>query len=275
MSDKKGNPAGQTPLAAEKRPLTHTELTDIIDLCLWAGQMLVQSGANSFRVEESVHRIGTGLGCDWLDVIVSTGSLTITASSGTEFRTKTRRIVRLGVNMDRMTAVNTLSHDINDGRVSRLKARRILEEIDAARPLYNRWLIITVVGLACGAFSNLFGGDWILFLITFAAAAAAMWLRQEMSRLQFNPIITVTASAFTAGLLASSAALFPVNARPGLAMSAAVLLLIPGVPLINSAHDIIRGYTENGIARGVTGLIIALAIALGLFLVIALTGVPL
>ena len=80
-----------------KRPLAYHELRDIIDLSLWAGQMLLQHGATSQRVEESVHKIGTGLGCDWLDILVSPNVITITASSGSEFRTKLRRVVSLGV----------------------------------------------------------------------------------------------------------------------------------------------------------------------------------
>src|SRR5690606_19861028 len=114
----------------KKQPLNHQELTDIIDLCLWAGQMLLQHGANSFRTEESVHHIGTGLGCDWLDVIINPDAIIITASSHDEFRTKARRVVRFHVDMARITAVNDLSRRIANGQVDRTAARRELEAID-------------------------------------------------------------------------------------------------------------------------------------------------
>ncbi len=256
-----------------KRPLTHPELTDIIDLCLWAGQLLLQHGANSLRVEESVHRMGTGLGCDWLDVIVRTESLTITASSGDEFRTKTRRVVRLGVDMGCITAVNDLSRRIEEGQLDRFLTRALLAQIDRQPGTYNRWLIAVMVGLACAAFSRLFGGDWPVFGVTFLAAAVSMITRQELLKRHFNPVLMVTACAFVAGLIASSAAWLQLSQQPQIAMSASVLLLAPGVPLINAAHDLIRGYMLNGVARGVTGLLISLAIALGLLLAILLTGV--
>ncbi|MBX3060993.1 MAG: threonine/serine exporter family protein [Anaerolineae bacterium] len=257
---------------AQKRPLSHAELTDIIDLCLWAGQMLLQHGANSLRVEESVHRLGTGLGCDWLDVVVRTESLTITATSGDEFRTKTRRVVRLGINMGRITALNDLSRRVAEGQLDRFQARTVLTQIDQQPGAYNRWLVVGMVGLACAAFSRLFGGDWPVFGVTFVAAAVAMLTRQELIRRQLNPFLMVTACAFVAGLIASSAAWLHLSQQPQIAMSAAVLLLAPGVPLINAAHDLIRGYMSNGVARGVTGLLISLAIAVGLLLAILLTG---
>ena len=263
------------PKAGQKRPLAYHELRDIIDLSLWAGQMLLQHGATSQRTEESVHRIGTGLGCDWLDVLVAPDAITITASSGSEFRTKLRRVVSLGVDLGKVTAVNDLSRRIIHNKLNRAQTRLALEQIDKMPRSYNRWLVVLMVGLACAAFSRLFGGDWLIFGITFLSSAIAMIFRQELTRRFFNPLLVVVACAFVAGCLASTADLFAWGNEPEAALAAAVLLLVPGVPLINAAQDLIRGHLVAGIARGVTGLLISLAIALGLLLALSLTGVSL
>ncbi|MCB9009095.1 MAG: threonine/serine exporter family protein [Ardenticatenaceae bacterium] len=260
---------------SHKRPLAYHELRDIIDLSLWAGQMLLQHGATSQRVEESVHRIGTGLGCDWLDILVSPNVITITASSGSEFRTKLRRVTSLGVDLGKVTALNDLSRRIISGEVDHFQARTELKKIDQMPRSYNRWLVVIMVGLACAAFSRLFGGDWIIFGITFGASAVAMFLRQELTQRYFNPLLVVVTCAFVAGCLASTAGLFKLSNQSEIALAAAVLLLVPGVPLINAAQDLIRGHLVTGITRGVTGLLISLAIALGLLLAISLTGVSL
>jgi uncharacterized membrane protein YjjP (DUF1212 family) len=260
---------------SHKRPLAYHELRDIIDLSLWSGQLLLQHGATSQRVEESVHRIGTGLGCDWLDILVSPNVITITASSGSEFRTKLRRVASLGVDLGKVTAINDLSRRINNGELDRFQVRTELEQIDRMPRSYNRWLVVIMVGLACAAFSRLFGGDWIIFGITFGASAVAMFLRQVLHHHYFNPLLVVVACAFVAGCLASTAGLFNLSDQPETALAAAVLLLVPGVPLINSAQDLIRGHLITGIARGVTGILISLAIALGLLLALSLTGVTL
>lgn len=269
--NREGN--NETPQANRKPSLTHDELTDVIDLCLWAGQLLLQCGANSFRVEESVHRFGTGLGCDWLDVVTRTESIAVTASSGGEFRTKTRRVVRLGVNMSKMTAINTLSRKVEKKLSTRQQARLQLQQIDDAKESYNRWFVIFMVGLACAAFSQLFGGDWPVFGITFVAASVAMFVRQELGKQHFNPFIIVTICALIAGLIASLAGLPGITPVPETAMTASVLLLVPGVPLINSLHDFLRGYMSNGVTRGALGLIISFCIALGLIIAISITGV--
>lgn len=255
--------------------MAYHELRDIIDLSLWAGQMLLQHGATSQRVEESVHRIGTGLGCDWLDILVSPNVITITASSGSEFRTKLRRVASLGVDLGKVTVINDLSRRISSGKIDRFQVRSELEQIDTMPRNYNRWLVVFMVGLACAAFSRLFDGDWIIFGVTFGAAAVAMLLRQTLTRHHFNPLLVVVTCSFVAGCLASTAGLFHLSDQPETALAAAVLLLVPGVPLINSAQDLIRGHLVTGITRGVTGLLISLAIALGLLLALSLTGVTL
>ncbi len=260
---------------SRKRPLAYHELRDIIDLSLWAGQLLLQHGATSHRVEESVHRIGTGLGCDWLDILVSPNVITITASSGSEFRTKLRRVVSLGVDLGKVTALNDLSRRIMGSQLTRFQVRTELEHIDQMPRSYNRWLVVVMVGLACAAFSRLFGGDWIIFGITFGASAVAMLLRQILTHHYFNHLLIVVVCAFVASVLASAAALFNLSDQPETALAAAVLLLVPGVPLINAAQDLIRGHLVTGIARGVTGVLISLAIALGLLLALSLTGVTL
>jgi uncharacterized membrane protein YjjP (DUF1212 family) len=258
-------------LAQEKRPLEYETLRDVIDLALWAGQLLMQSGAESQQVEETVHRLGTGLGCDWLDIFVSPNALVITAISNGEFRTKVRRVVNIGVNLLILVEVNTLVTRVLAGDLNRHQLRSELERVSQSPPHYHRWTVALMVGVACASFSRLFGGDWIIFGITFVAAAIAMLLRQALQKQQLNPFLTVIITAFVASSIASVTSLL--HRQPQIALVSTVLLLIPGVPLINSVQDLLKGYMITGIARGVTGGVIAACIALGLLLAMSLLRV--
>lgn len=257
----------------EKPPLDHDTLRDVIDLSLWAGQMLLQHGADTDRVERTVHTIGTALGAAWLDILVSPNALIVTTISGDEFRTKVRRVVTLGVNLSVVCAINDLSYRILSGEVDRVKARAELLRISTLHSNYNRWVVVIVVGLACAGLSRLFGGDWAVFGVTFAASGFAMFMRQEMSRRYFNAFIVVVVTAFIAGAVASTASIFRLSPNPQIALAASVLLLVPGVHLINSLRDMIYGHMVTGLVRGFTGAVISLCIALGLLLAIQLLGV--
>lgn len=256
-----------------KPPLDHETLRDVIDLALWAGQMLLHNGAESQRVEETVHRLGTGLGCDWLDILVSPNAIIATTSSGNEFRTKVRRVVGMTVNLGVICDINEISRRVELGEMNRHAVRAQLEWIDKLERPYNRWLVAGMVGLSCGAFSQLFGGDAPIFLATWVAATTAMIVRQQLMFYRFNTYLTVIATAFIAGLMASLPTVLGWQETADTTLAASVLLLVPGVPLINAVEDIIKGHSVTGITRALMGTLISLAIALGLLLAISLTGV--
>lgn len=235
--------------------------------------MLLQHGAESQRVEETTIRIGRALGSDVMDVFVAANALQITTMSGGEFRTRVARVAHHGVDMTIVSAINRLSRRIEAGELDRAQVRAELERISTLSPHYNRWLVVGMVGLACAAFSRLFGADWPAFAITFLSSSVAMIARQELARRSFNVLITTVVAAFVAGVLASSATWLHMSIHPELALAASVLFLVPGVPLINAVQDMVKGHPNIGLARATTGMLIVLAIALGLVVAIRITGV--
>jgi uncharacterized membrane protein YjjP (DUF1212 family) len=64
-------------------------------------------------------------------------------------------------------------------------------------------------------------------------------------------------------MLASVGLLLHLGENPYLALAASVLLLVPGVQLINSAQDIFQGFFTTGISRAINGTFITLGIAVG------------
>lgn len=257
-----------------KTPLDREALRDVIDLALWAGQLLLQHGAESEQIEQTIHRLGTALGCDWMDILVSPNVIAVTTISGEEFRTKIRRVIGLTVNLTIVSAINRLTRRVQNGELDRFGVRTELVRISQIKSHYNRWLVVAWVGLACAAFARLFGADWGAFAGTFVAASVAMIVRQELTRRHYNVFLIVIATAIVAGLLASAAVRLGGTATPRAVLAASVLLLVPGVPLINAAEDLIKGHMVTGIVRGITGLLYSFAIALGLLLAIQMMGVP-
>jgi uncharacterized membrane protein YjjP (DUF1212 family) len=257
---------------SSKPPLNHEALTEVIKLSLWAGQLLLQHGAETQQVETTVHRLSTGLGCDWADILVSPNAIVMTAISGGEFRTKVRRVVGLGVNMAIVTEVSDLHRRVETGELDAAGLRAELRRISDMPGSYNRWLVVIAVGLACASFSRLFGGDWQVFFVTLLAASGAMFTRQELQQRYFNAFLVTIATAFVAGVLAGVATHIGLDSQPQTALASSVLLLVPGVPLINAVEDLIKGHIVTGLVRGFTGGLVAICIALGLLLAMALMG---
>lgn len=257
----------------QKPQMAHDDLRDVISLSLWAGQMLLQNGADSQRVEETIHRLGTSLGCDWLDIVIMPDAIIASTVNNKEFRTKVRRAPNRGVNMQTIAEISDVSYRAANNELTRFTLRAELRRIDNLPHNYNRWLVVFGVGLACAAFSRLFGGDWLVFFVTLLASSIAMFIRQELHMRNFNSFLIVVTTACIAGTVASSVALLNLSPEPTIAIAASVLLLVPGVPLVNATEDLLNGHILTGVLRGVLGLLLVLSIAVGLILSFWLTGV--
>jgi uncharacterized membrane protein YjjP (DUF1212 family) len=268
-----GVPSGPRTLAGPARNITWEEMTDVIDLALWTGQILLEHGAPAPRVEETVMRVGTGLGADDLDILVSPNVIMVTTTEGREFRTKARRIAGLHVNMAAIVQMSALTRDVTSGRIGRVQLRERLTSLEQSSPGYRRWHVAAAVGLACAAFSRLFGGDWTTFALVLVASAAGMAVRQTLVAARFNPYLNAAVTSFFTTTVVALATLFVRTGTPQHALAASVLLLVPGVPLINAFEELVKGHALIAVSRGVQGLIISLAIALGLMLGMNLVGV--
>ncbi|MBA3868657.1 MAG: threonine/serine exporter family protein [Anaerolineae bacterium] len=256
-----------------KPPLDHETLRDVIDLALWAGQLLLQNGAESARVEETVQRLGSALGAHSMEILVSPNAILVTTISDQEFRTKIRRVVTMGVNMQILDEVRALVHQVERGQTDRAGTRATLTHLTHLEPQYNRWVVVVMIGLGCAAFSRLFGGDWVVFFVTFIAGAVAQFVRQEFQRRHFNSLIVVVVTSFVAALIGGTVTLYKLSPQPQIALIASVILLVPGIHLVNAMRDLIAGHLVTGIVRGLVGGMVSLGIALGLIMAMRLLGV--
>jgi uncharacterized membrane protein YjjP (DUF1212 family) len=264
--------AGGPPMGPGQK-LGWTELTDVIDLSLRTGEQLLTHGASAPEVEHTVQRIGTALGCDALDILVSPNVIMATTTEGREFRTKARRVLALHVDLRRVAALDALTGDVIAGRCDHHELRRRLDAIDAHAHGYPRMVVAFCIGLACASFCRLFGGDLPAAGIVLVASSVGLLVRQWLAARRMVVALNVLVTSFVVSVLSALGSRLLGSATPEHALGAAVLLLIPGVPLIHAFEELGRGYSLMAVARGVQGLVVSFAIALGLLVAMRVVGV--
>jgi uncharacterized membrane protein YjjP (DUF1212 family) len=268
------HPSGKGgPAVGPGRKLDWAELTDVIDLTLRTGEQLLTHGASAPRVEQTVERIGTALGCDELDILVSPNVIMATTTEGREFRTKARRIAALHVDLGRIARLNEIVRDVLAGRCDARELRQRLDALESDAHGYPRLIGAASVGLACASFCRLLGGDWIATGLALVAAFVGLLVRQWLAAHKLVLALNVLATSLAVSLLTAVGGRLLPTATPEHALAAAVLLLIPGVPLIHAFEELGKGYSIMAVARGVQGLVVSFAIALGLLLAMSAAGV--
>jgi len=229
------------------------------------GSLLMSSGASTHRTRITMARIANGLGYG-IEILITQRALmlTITEKDHEYFFSRLKRVSPLKPNFRMVSGISHLSWNVMEKKWS---IEKINEELDRLKqlPFYPRGVLLTTVGLAGSGFCFLFGGDYLNMTVAFVATVIGLFVRQESARKKFNPYLCVYFAALVASFIAGLSETLAIGAAPDKAIATSVLFLVPGIPLINSVTDMIDGNIQNGWVRAVNGLLIAFAIALGLF----------
>jgi uncharacterized membrane protein YjjP (DUF1212 family) len=250
--------------------ISETELANILSTAMAIGKLMLESGAASFRTEQAVMRVGRLLGVDQLECYVTPTGIIATAYTAHTSRTQIVRILRFGVDMNRILELELLSR--TKSPITRTELVKRIETIKAQGPLYPPLVTMLAVGFGCGALALLFGGTWREGVGALLGAFAAQGVRMRLHHQGLNPI-PLTVMCSTVATVISVIVVRLINAPlPQIGVTASVLLLAPGVPLVTAVVDLSRFYLLSGMSRGMQTMLIFVSIAVGLLVGLVLTG---
>ena len=235
----------------------------LVDMATELGYELAMSGAETFRVEDSIHRVLKTYGIE-SEIFAITNCLTVSieAPNGKPL-TRMRRIGYHGNNMEAVERYNALSRRICTERPDAETAIGWLKDTKAACRLYS--LPMRLLGDAVGSFGfSLFFGGTVLDGLWAAVCGIVIGLVSKVTDdLNSNPFFSTIASSFCMALVAYIVAGLGLTDNVDTVIIGALMILVPGLLFTNSMRDIIYGDTNSGINRLVQVILIAVAIALG------------
>jgi uncharacterized membrane protein YjjP (DUF1212 family) len=113
--------------------MDHAEEKEVMDLALQAGHLLLENGAEIFRVEETMERICSHYGVESANEFVLSNGIFVTAGNEREkVFAKVEHIPVSGTHLDKVTAINQLSREIAEGRYTVEEAMEELQRIRRA-----------------------------------------------------------------------------------------------------------------------------------------------
>ncbi|PWT98334.1 MAG: hypothetical protein C5B52_12345 [Bacteroidetes bacterium] len=234
-------------------------------LLLDIGISLMQAGANNSRIKITMADLAAVYHYE-PDITIGSGSVSLILrdEDGNTLFSNIRSTSVHGINFSIISGLSRLSWSAEKNNWSQVELKKNF--LECRKPAYYpRLTILFFVSLAGAAFCYTFGGGYIEMAITFIATFCGLFVKQQLTRSNFNTYFCTYAAAAVASMfvgLFEGAGILTVS--PINAFSTCVLFLIPGVLLINSFIDLLDGNTISGIVKGVNALIHTLAIALGL-----------
>ncbi len=255
---------GEGRLVLMSSPITDYELR--LDLLARAGALMLENGAATYRVDETLTHLGHGLGFEHIEIFATPTGIVLGADCAIGHYVRVTRISRLGVNMNRLAAISGLSRQAAAGALGAEEIAAAIIAIEQEGSQYPTWVIIGGVALACGMFALLFGSGWREFAAAALGAALTMALRLAVRHLSLVPLVVTVIAAFVATAASTIACRSLACQQLEIVQVAAVLQLVPGVPMVTWAIDLATGDILSGISRAAYAALITMGIALGMLL---------
>ena len=245
----------------------------VVECALDMGEAMLRTGAEILRVEDTIMRICTAYGGGIVDVftILSLIILSWTTEEGKTY-TQTRRIDSYSSDLEKLEELNALSRYIC---VNKPDCDEIVERVSAIMESNAKRISKSkFVGylLLASAFAVFFGGTIRDGIAAAIVAIILYFWDYFFSQSSKNRVVYSLITSMVAGL----SCLLTIWVRIGMdadkVMIGSIMLLIPGVNLMNALRDMMCGDIITGILRLAEALMMSAAIAAGFGIAIMLMG---
>lgn len=251
--------------------MTDKECEMFLENVLEFGRRYMKTGAEAQRVEDSLRRICIAYGFENVEIYAVTSLIVVTIKSpeGKHY-TQSIRVSGSGTDLGRLEELNAQSRYICENTPD---VKQLAEEIQGYKKPKPK-PIIKCIGymLAAGGFSIFFGGSIIDGIVAAIIAIAIYLMDYNFNLRNVNNIVYTFIASFVSGALAIISTHFGFGNNADKIMIGDIMLLIPGLLLVNSIKEMLNRDVVTGLYRFVEAVFVAVAIAGGFALSVLIIG---
>ena len=249
-----------------------SEEEQLFHLVMRIGEVLLQNGAEIFRVQETMLIVANHYQVSEVDTYVISNGIFLTMNINNRGLTaKIKHIPIAPVHLERVSAANALSRDILEKQIPVKEALLELERI-VQIPYAPNWARTIFTGTGSACFCYLLGGS---VADSMAAGVAGLLLFLIMILLERRKTPKVLFHLFGSAFVTMiSVLLFTLGLGDDLnhIIIGAIICLVPGVSMTTSIRDYFNGDHLSGTIHLVDAIQVAVSIAVGAGVVLEAWG---
>ena len=241
----------------------------LLEIGLNAGKLLLESGAEVFRVEDTMNRICLSFpGVEHAESFVASTGIFLSVEIDGQSFAKLCRVRNRAVNLECIEQINTLSRKL---QVENYTLEQVEKELDDIKnkPRFSNILMILSGAIGAGGFAWFFDGGIKEILISFVIGLIVRCVILLLSMFNLNDFLKNLISSSLIAYMAYIACKWIVRANMNIIIISGIMLLIPGLALTNAIRDTMAGDYLSGLSRAMEAIILAAAIALGVAVVLS------
>ena len=241
----------------------------LLNMAVLAGSIMISSGAETNRVEDTLHRILGTTNFEHADAFVFTTGMVVTLSDpSVETLSISHRVTDTSRNFGRIADVNSVSRDFCSGLISLDEATARLREIKEKKR-YNSFLYHLGYILTSSGFAVMFGGDVRDAIATLFCgiilSIVVLDLGPKIGRGFVTTILAATALTLTATTVSYlSYHWLHISFQTNYMIIGAIMPLVPGLAMTTAFRDILQGDYLSAGSRILEALMVAVCVAIGI-----------
>lgn len=246
----------------------------IAETAALAGVIMLESHAESYRVEDTVRRMLATSGLNITEVVSTTTGLYITlddTNPDIETITIVRRITSRGNHLRKIYRVNNISRALTAEQISIEEAYQQLQLVDQLEYTPRQKNIANIILVV--AFAILLGGNFDEVIVSIFAGAVIGYSTTIKDFFGMNEFIYgMMTTALVALIFPIVIYFIPYQISSDIIIISGLMPLYPGTAFMNGIRDTLKGDYNSGLARIADALVIALSLALGVVLGLSISG---
>ncbi len=238
-----------------------------ISTALLIGEILLRSGAETYRVEDTIKITAHMQGYKEIQPFV-TPTLIMVGDCSADNKISMLRIKSRSTNLAKISAVNNFSYRYGSEDNTYEQTIDTLQKIKNI-PAYNRYSVIVATGIASAFFTVMLGGHFEDFIVSIFVSSLAMYGYQFLDKRYASFFLSNTFAGFLVGGLACIAGTF-YQSEVDKVIVGAVMPFVPGLAFTNGIRDFLSGDLISGNSRIAEAFMTASSVALGVGIVLKL-----
>ncbi|MEF9941301.1 MAG: threonine/serine exporter family protein [Lachnospiraceae bacterium] len=242
----------------------------LIDTAALAGEIMLYSGAETYRVEDTMrHILNTSESKDIESLVLMTGLMVSLGGKNLKRITAIKRVKHTGTNLGNVVQVNDISRRFCNDEIKLEEAYKELMDIKKnhySELIYSIATIVAVVG-----FSLMFGGGFYEFGVAIVVGTLLAIILKGAKKIGINIFIRDCFASICITCVTILCKAYLVHqVDVDIVIIGAIMPLVPGVAITNAVRDTLQGDYISGVARVLEAFLVASAIALGVGIGMAL-----
>ena len=211
-------------------------------------------------------------GCIRVDVFVITSIISLSIEfPDRELLTDTRRVFTSSeTDFTRLEHLNHISRSCCQNPFPLTELRKELQQVASEEKSFTSQLLGSIIG--AGAFAVFFGGSLWDGLAAAVFAVGICFLQRQFGKTEVSPAGANLLIALITGLVVGLVGRVIPGVHLDKILIGDIMLLIPGLAMINAVRNILGGNTISGLLRLTESLIWAVALAGGFMLAILIVN---